>query len=134
MKLDLMGDRLGLILHVKFTNILKRENLYGVCEIDDDTPPTRPRKFHIEIDKTLSLYEQLETLAHELVHVRQWARGHMYNYADSRIRYKNRIYGEADYTSMKVKELPWEEEALSLEAPTVTKFLDEHQINLREYI
>ena len=70
----------------------------------------KDREFEITLNKDVELVDLLETLAHEMVHVRQFARGETKHYVDGRIIWK----GE-DHTNTSYKKQPWEIEAHELE-------------------
>jgi len=94
-----------------------RRSYYAECECDDEeSRPDRPRKFKIIIDATTSERCQICAIAHELVHVKQYARGILDPYisGDDRIRWKNRVYVQHSKT---YRRLPWEVEARSYEKP-----------------
>jgi len=52
---------------------LKREHVYGYCDVADGT--YRPRSFLIELDTHMDKELYIKTLLHELVHLRQWVVG-----------------------------------------------------------
>jgi hypothetical protein len=52
---------------------LKREGVYGYCDIAGET--YRPREFLIELDTYMNEELYTKTLLHELVHLRQWVLG-----------------------------------------------------------
>lgn len=102
---------------------LNRHDLYAECEYVDDYP--YDRQFKIYISVALDPYNFLETMMHELVHVKQFAKGEMKDYArDSKhIRWhKEKINLE----SVEYRNLPWEIEAHTLEKPLAHEFLDFH--------
>jgi hypothetical protein len=83
---------------------------YGYCLslCDDGERGDRPRSFEIELEKNVSLRRVLETLCHEMVHVKQYARGELY---ESCVQGKHRWQGtwlnkDPDYWDQ-----PWEIEA-----------------------
>jgi len=51
-----------------------RDNVNGWCDISRYNM-NRPRKFLIEIQSNLSREEYIQTLIHELIHVKQWVEG-----------------------------------------------------------
>ena len=78
----LMGKRLMKTLYIKIDlhrTLLSKDGMEGSCIWDewDDLKKT-PRDFHIELDSTINLREILINLAHEMVHVKQWVKGEMY--------------------------------------------------------
>jgi hypothetical protein len=92
------------------------DNFYATTAISDEEENyTRPREFVIEIDSSLSKRAILRGLAHELTHVKQYARGEMKDYIKmpSKVRWQDYIYevdqdqdGDLDYWTS-----PWEVEA-----------------------
>ena len=52
---------------------LMREDSYGWCDLEDDT--NKPRTFKIELHSRMEKSLYVQTLLHELVHVRQWVKG-----------------------------------------------------------
>lgn len=81
-------------------NLTKPSGALGYClELDSK------REFELEIDKTQPLRKLLETVAHEMVHVKQFARREMHPENDH-------WYGKT-YNPKKVSywDLPWEIEA-----------------------
>lgn len=68
----LMPRMKDLYIHVK---LVKLEDAYGYCLSNDEQWHDRPRTFEIELQKGMRLRRLLEVLAHELVHVKQYARG-----------------------------------------------------------
>ena len=80
----------------------------GYCLATDDADSQRPREFDIEIKKDLPLRTLLETVAHELVHAKQFARGELYQ---SSVTAKHRWQGEWLNSNPEYWDLPWEIEA-----------------------
>ena len=77
----LMGKRLmaGLEININLkNNLLAKEGNEG-STIWEDTG-YRSRDFTIELDTTVKIRNLLITLAHEMVHVKQWAKDEMYEY------------------------------------------------------
>lgn len=89
---------------VKLTNCFNTHGAYGYCLSITD------REFEIEVDKTLSLREFIETLCHEMVHVKQYAKGEMKELSSGQIRWKKKVFGDIAYDKA-----PWEKEAFRLE-------------------
>lgn len=87
--------------------------LVGECRVIDDPAFSRPRTFDIEIHGSMKLSEQLRTVVHEIVHVKQYARGELYQSArSSKIKWKGEWYTQ---TNVKYCRLPWEVEAFDKE-------------------
>ena len=86
-------------------------NVYGYCLADpegDAERGDRPRVFELEVEKNLPLRKLLETIAHEMVHVKQYARGELYE--GSRTS-QHRWQGKWLKKDPKYWDQPWEIEA-----------------------
>lgn len=68
-----------------------KDDTYGYCLATDDADQARPREFNIDINCRVKLRLMLETVAHELVHVKQFARGELYQ---SSVTMKHRWQGK----------------------------------------
>jgi len=68
----------NLDITVKFSNL--KGDAYGYCMAADEGSERldRPRSFEIEVHKKMPLRKVLLTVAHEMVHVKQYARGELY--------------------------------------------------------
>lgn len=101
----LMPRQQNLDVNIIIKSFGKDDN-YGYCLPVDDGD--RPREFEIEVNKKVKLRRFLETIAHEMVHVKQFARGELY---ESTRQGKHRWQGywidrDPDYWDR-----PWEIEA-----------------------
>ena len=110
----LLGKRMAknIYLDIKLTNDLKKkEKAQGYCHIIDDSL-SRPREFMIELDASMKYsFDQILTwLAHEMVHLKQFVRGELFDYENGRVQWKSRTFGRVHYTDQ-----PWEKEAYRLE-------------------
>lgn len=95
--------------------------LYGDCCWTDDN--YRPREFLIRIDKTSSLPIFLDTLMHELVHVKQYAKGELgWNSRSDTTKWQ----GQAVPRRMKYTDYPWEIEARGREYGLTEDFLEHY--------
>ena len=118
----LMGKRLSNCVDVivKFTTFKDRSD-YAYCDWLDDNH--QAREFLITVDRTLNRKETLLALAHEMVHVKQYARGELKDYCrpPRMIRWKGEKYmvEDSDYWS-----LPWEREARGYEMELYVKFCE----------
>ena len=89
---------------------------YGGAMVTGTNDAGIPRKFTIELHPGLGAPVILETLAHEMVHVRQYAKGHL---SDGLERWK----GEpSDLEGTDYYARPWEREAMALEEGLMIKF------------
>lgn len=131
---SLIGDRMLIDVELRFTNLKEKEDCYGICEWVDD--PVRPRMFAIDIDNKQNTREQLKTLAHELVHVKQYCKNEMYDYQrgdPNRTRWRNKVVSSEVNSIIEYRNLPWEKEAFNLQSGLVRNFLKDHKISLRDY-
>jgi hypothetical protein len=100
-------------IKVALTNCFKN-GAYGWCMSN-----TR-REFELEIDKSLNLYDFISTICHEMVHVKQYARGEMVPLPGGKTRWKKKVFGDIAYDDS-----PWEKEAFRLEKSLALKCFTE---------
>ena len=113
----------NILLEIKLTRELKqKEQAYGFCHITDDNLD-RPREFMIELDTSMkNPFDQvLIWLAHEMVHLKQFVRGELFDYATGNVQWKSRTYRRVHYTDQ-----PWEKEAYRLEEELYEMFAEEY--------
>ena len=111
----LMPRITDLDITIKFKD-LRKQNAYGFCMADpegDAQPLDKPRVFELEINSKMKLRKILETVAHEMVHVKQYARGELYQ--GTRIA-KHRWQGKWVSNNLDYWDQPWEIEAHGREA------------------
>jgi hypothetical protein len=120
----LMGKRLmgGLEITINLNkNLLSKDGNEGSAIWEDDGH--RPREFTIEIDSTVKIRNILITLAHEMVHVKQWAKDEMYEYMNvaGMVRFKGeKVHMEiTDYW-----DYPWEIEAFGKQLGLFVRFCE----------
>ena len=87
----------------------EKESIAGDCIWEDDTC-VRPREFTIRVDSTQDLQSMLETICHEMVHVKQYARGELKDLARSSkcCKWKGK---KINFDSTHYFDQPWEIEA-----------------------
>lgn len=89
-----------------------QDDVCGFCYYVAEGRNDRPRMFVIEINQSQDLYSKLITLAHELVHVKQYARSELFeNARTGKFRWKG-VYLERFEV---YNDSPWEVEAYELE-------------------
>ena len=106
----LMGKRLmrGLEIHINLRrNLITKEGCEGTATWEDEN--IRPKEFTIELDLTFSIRDVLITLAHEMVHIKQWAKGEMYEYSKPGMVRFHKTKFELD--DIDYWDYPWEIEA-----------------------
>lgn len=118
----LLGNRLYNSLEIKIEFDIDQldKNVYGYCDWNDDNH--RARNFTIIVHPTLGKRNTLLVLAHEMVHVKQYAKGELKDYLRvNRVRWKDKVYDdeEIDYW-----EQPWEIEAHGREKGLYYQFLE----------
>jgi len=92
--------------------LYKKTESYGETAYyeDSDLPP---KDFIIELDSNLRLRSMLETLAHEMVHIKQWATGEMRETKNNFITKFKKDTVNSDKVSY--WDQPWEIEAMGRE-------------------
>jgi hypothetical protein len=89
----------------------------GYClELDNN------REFEIEVDRTLSYRKMLETVAHEMVHVKQYARRELH---PSKHTWCGKTYNP---TKTSYWDLPWEIEAHGRETGLFVRWAEKERI------
>jgi len=89
-------------------NLYGKEGVVGDCIPHDFADTNHPRDFVMRVDSKEPLREMLETVAHEMVHVKQFARGELYQSSrNANHRWQGKwINKDPDYW-----DCPWEIEA-----------------------
>ena len=111
----------NIYLEIKLTKDLKKkEQAYGYCHIVDDDLD-KPREFMIELDASMKHpFDQiLIWLAHEMVHLKQFVRGELFDYEFGKSQWKSRVYNVARTAH---DDQPWEREAYRLEGKLFEEF------------
>lgn len=105
----------------------------GYCDIDETDDGILPRNFVIEIARTKKKIHMFTVLAHEMVHLKQMAKGEMKD-RYVKTRYVTVWQGDRYEDDVSYWDQPWEIEAYGLENSLVAKFLIEHNQfkNLRQ--
>ena len=103
---------------------------YGYCMAVDGDRPDRPREFEIELHKDMPLRKVLVTLCHEMVHVKQYARGELY---ESERQGKHRWQGtwlnkDPDYWDQ-----PWEIEAAGRELGLFIRWAEANNLGNKKW-
>ena len=90
--------------------MLLEDDAEGTCIWDDwDDLRKTPRDFTIELDCGVTIRNMLVNLAHEMVHMKQWVKGDMYEYSNPHmVRFMKKKY---DMSNIDYWDFPWEIEA-----------------------
>ena len=110
---SLISDRVSkkISISIKLVpNLLKKERIFGDVEWTDR--PRNPRKFAIRLCSDLGIKKLLKVLAHEMTHVKQYAKGELFDYADGRVKYMGQNH---DPKEINYYNHLWEIEALGRE-------------------
>jgi hypothetical protein len=103
----------NIYLKIKFSKTL---DVLGYAEVKEYNNSGKPREFEIELNYNVSGPDILKTLAHELVHIKQFVYGET---NEALTRWKgNKVSNDTDYWFE-----PWEIEARGLEIALFTKFV-----------
>ena len=111
----LMPRMRSLDINIKLTRLGKEANGYCLRQTD--------REFELELDSRLTLRTMLETVAHEMVHVKQYARREMNDFAFKEVHYKWK--GKLVPDSTDYWDLPWEIEANGREVGLFIRWCEE---------
>lgn len=103
----------NIYLQVKFTKDIP---VYGYAEITDYNVSGKPREFEIEIHSGIGAAEILKTLAHEMVHIKQYVYGET---NDQLSRWKGT---KVDSDNLEYWVQPWEIEAHGMEVGLFSRF------------
>jgi hypothetical protein len=90
-------------------NLTEKEGLAGDCIWNDDSC-NRPREFIIRVDSTQDRDDMMETVAHEMVHVKQYARGELKDFSatDAVCKWQGK---DINLSKLNYYDHPWEIEA-----------------------
>lgn len=106
-------------------NLLEKEGVYGDCDYEE---PIRhnPRDFKIRVDNQIDAETFVSTIMHEMVHLKQYAKGEMKQIMTTR-RLTYRWNGDRiDAQDLDYYDMPWEVEAHGRESGLVHQFLKEN--------
>lgn len=117
----LLGDNLyhRVSIELEFDKSLAKANEYAFCDYFEDG--NKIRDFTITIDPNLGKRNMLLAIAHEMVHVKQYAKGELKDMRANKVKFRNEVIesNEMDYWDM-----PWEIEAHGREKGLYFKFLN----------
>lgn len=115
----LISKRINRNIHIE---IVLRKDLddYGYCEIQDYNTAGKARHFLIELDRQANLKTLLIALAHECVHVKQYAMGEL---NEGMSVWRGR---KINSDSVSYWDHPWEVEAYGKEKGLFVRFVDAH--------
>jgi len=98
----------------------------GYCDFEEQWPYP-PRDFIIELDRTKKKIHMFLALAHEMVHLKQYAKGEVKDKLYKR-KYVKVWMGQVYDDEISYWDQPWEIEAYGLENSLIAKFLIENDL------
>lgn len=116
---ELLSDKMADNITVKIRFNSKMDAM-GYANVTDCNERNRPREFEIELYSLMSAKDILKTLAHEMVHVKQFAYGET---NESLTRWKGQVQTQDDYWLS-----PWEVEAHGMEIGLFAKFATKEKL------
>lgn len=101
------------------SKLISKEGIAGDCIWEDNTH--LPREFTIRIDSTQKLKEMLESIAHEMVHVKQYAKGELkdFSYDTSGCKWLGKYI---KFDKVNYYDHPWEIEAYGRERGLIVRW------------
>ena len=111
-------------LDIEFSrNLYKEDGILG--EVDFDDTNHRPKEFTMTVDSSVSRRRIMETIAHEMVHVKQYAKGELVDLSrcGSTKWQNNLVDSETNYW-----DLPWEIEAHGKELGLFIRWAEENKL------
>jgi len=103
----------NITVRIKFNSKIDALGYAGILDYNDSN---KPREFEIELNPNAGSHDILETLAHEMVHVKQYAYSEMNECA-------NRWRGQRINTeNLSYYDEPWEIEAYGMSVTLLSKF------------
>jgi hypothetical protein len=122
----LMSRRLSDLIHVTIKldpRLVAEHEVQGLCEWEDTND--RPREFTLHIDAGMTMADTLSTVAHEMVHLKQMAKGEFMEYirtVQPLIRFNSQKYTFGD--DQEYWDYPWEIEAYGRQIGLYTRYME----------
>lgn len=114
-------DQLSIRINIKKDYVAK-EGCYGICDVNDVEKRGRPKSFSLSVDGSMLIRHILTTIAHELVHVKQYATGELVYRASTGESY---WHGEKIDDNLNYWLHPWEIEAYGWERNLVQLWIED---------
>lgn len=115
---ELMSPRMLENIYVKIK--FRKMDAHGYASVTEFSPSNKPRQFEIEIHPGIGAVEILKTLAHEMVHVKQYAMG------DVNIKGTRWLGSKVEDTDYWIQ--PWEIEAYGTQPGLWNKFAKQEKL------
>ncbi len=123
---------LDIVLHKSMDRYYEVKNMLGWCGILSDSLH-RPREFQIDLCTSQGTTRMLMTLAHEMVHLSQFAQGRLKHLDDGTTMWNKKKLHKAKGKRQTYKNLPWEKEAFSREGELFVELVNTTNI-MDEYV
>jgi hypothetical protein len=109
--------RQNIFLKIKFDQHLEE---FGYASVKECNLSNKPREFLIEINSLIGARDILDTLAHEMVHIKQYVYGETNEHLT---RWKGQVISDVDYFDH-----PWEIEAFGMSRGLFTRFVIQEKL------
>lgn len=119
-----LQNKLFVDIHL-IAHLTEKESLSGDAIWEDDSC-NRPREFTIRVDSTQGLQDMLCTVAHEMVHVKQYARGELKDFSRT-IKLCKWKGTTMEWEKVNYYDLPWEIEAHGREKGLFIRWFEQSQ-------
>lgn len=114
-----------ILIKLEFDKELSRANEYAFCFYEEDLE-SEYKTFIITIDPQLGKRNMLKALAHEMVHVKQYAKGELKDYVrTNKIKWCGKVIL---HEKLNYWDTPWEIEAHGREKGLYFRFLDDQEL------
>lgn len=120
----------SLYIEVRLKKLKGSAHGYCLACAEDGERADRPRSFELEIEKNLKLRSLLETVAHEMVHVKQYARSELYEGTKSNT---HRWHGKWIKKKINYWDQPWEIEAHGRETGLFVRWAEKHRLGNKKW-
>lgn len=129
----LMGSRLSNVVNVEIELRRDMGDSLGNATYDDSNH--RPREFIMEVNASsnIRLRKILETVAHEMVHIKQYAKGEMKDLISRPANIRKWQGKEIDTNLISYWDLPWEIEAYGRECGLFVRWAEENNLANEEW-
>jgi hypothetical protein len=112
------------------TNLQKEEGVLADCDVDDHES-ARPKEFIIRVDNGIRLCHALTAIAHEIVHVKQYASGQLVFTGNVNIETWNGK--NVDSRKFNYWDLPWEIDAYGREKGLFTRYIEKYKFDAEDW-
>lgn len=115
----LLGKRLysNIEIEIEFSCMKGFWGRCGIIELHNG----RARDFGIEVNRNLCKKNQIKTIAHEMVHIKQFARKEYVELGKDKVKWMNKLVNMDD---LEYAKYPWEIEAYAAEKELYKHYLD----------